>query len=646
MCKCEVGDCDLEKYKDHNECVLHCEKEIGFQDKDMDSDFFEKLESYIRENLMTLSNEVTFKKICFPSLKTEHVNIVTDGIHRIKFEGCYFYDTDLDNIIKFAGNILKVNFEDCKVNFEDCYFYGTDLRLSKKVVFNKCQFLDFFNFFTHNVSELRSTYCDCIFKENVDCGWNDVYDELIKTPYNIKECHFEKGVIIKNKVIKENIFIIKCDATLGSKVRFEGCTFDKNAKIDNKFEYMKSAINGEQNKNKLIFSLADQVSFENCNFQDEQEFYISDNKEIDFSFDKCNFDKKFKIRGVEKGGYEEQQKNKGKLKELKIMDCTVGESAYLRIGFLVVDDFVLSNLRLPQNAELNIGDCHFQRFKLTNFRNAGKFKLYKINILPKEYNKEGSYNPKFQIDNTSIGKTDFQSVNLTSFASVVMFDNIFTEIDYTNVQWKREIEVRQYGMENGQLRSADIKKRIKNDKVSVCEIVYDRSNSDTEIAKYKMSNSNSDTEIAKKRDTYRTLKNVMIRNNDQREALIFYQKEMEKHWQITKWKKEFGNKVILAVNKYTNNFGLNWWLPIVWLFGFSVVFYCLLLFNLKMPIFALENWQEYFKFLIPIPIHKTEFIAEGCWGFWSYMINFVFRIIEGLFIYQTIQAVRKYSRKL
>jgi hypothetical protein len=108
---------------------------------------------------------------------------------------------------------------------------------------------------------------------------------------------------------------------------------------------------------------------------------------------------------------------------------------------LEIKNFELSNLRLPQNAELNIGDCHFKNFKLTSFRNTGKFKLYKINILPKEYDKNISNNLKIQIDNTSIGKTDLQSIYLNSFARVIMFDNIFTEIDYTNVQWKREIEV-------------------------------------------------------------------------------------------------------------------------------------------------------------------------------------------------------------
>jgi hypothetical protein len=41
---------------------------------------------------------------------------------------------------------------------------------------------------------------------------------------------------------------------------------------------------------------------------------------------------------------------------LQIIDCTAEDGAYLylRFGFLNIKNFVLQNLRLPQNAELNI----------------------------------------------------------------------------------------------------------------------------------------------------------------------------------------------------------------------------------------------------------------------------------------------------
>ncbi|OJA03446.1 hypothetical protein, partial [Bathymodiolus thermophilus thioautotrophic gill symbiont] len=287
---------------------------------------------------------------------------------------------------------------------------------------------------------------------------------------------------------------------------------------------------------------------------------------------------------------------------LEVKDCTAGESAYLRIGFLKVEDFVLSNLRLPQNAELNIGDCCFKKFKLTNFRNIGKFKLYKINIFNKKIGE------RFQIDNTSIGKADFESIDLTSFEKVVMFDNIFTNIDYSNVQWEKKIEVGQFG---------------KSNKV----------------------------ETAKKRDTYRTLKNIALRNNDQPQALIFYKREMDNHWEITTWKKEFSNKLTLTFNKCTNNFGLNWWLPIFELLVIGLLLYCITLSSLDLNGCELQKYEaitnkigKYFIFLNPL--HKIEFMAKGCWSNLSYFLDAFFRVIGSLLIYQTIYAFRKYSRKL
>lgn len=280
----------------------------------------------------------------------------------------------------------------------------------------------------------------------------------------------------------------------------------------------------------------------------------------------------------------------------------------LRIGFVSVKNFVLSNLRLPQNAELNIGDCHFENFKLTNFRNTGKFRLYKINILDIKHNyfdghayqkNETEGNKKFQIDNTSIGKTDFQSVNIGSFTKVVIFDNIFTEIDYTNLIWgDRDIEVGQ----------------ITDDK----------------------------NESEKKQDTYRTLKNVASKNNDQPQAIKFFAKEMENLYELEdlNWN-NLTNKLTLFFNKITNNFGLNWWRALwVLLFVITPIFYCLLLYSLDIPIFNSNHWQYFPQFLNPI--HKFDWVI----GFAPNLINIAFKVFEGLLLYQTIQAFRKYSRKL
>ena len=355
------------------------------------------------------------------------------------------------------------------------------------------------------------------------------------------------------------------------------------------------------------------INFHGVNFEKDCIITNHNFEEIpraSITFKSCRFGGELKIRNTEsfdfykdsEKEYEKAQENKLNLEKLHITDCTADNEAYLHIGFLAVDNFVLSNLRLPQNAELNIGDCYFKCFKLTNFRNVGKFKLYKINILKEEYDSQKSDNPRFQIDNTSIGDTDFQSLNLSSFETVKMFDNILSGINYTNVQWGEDIEVGQYG-------------------------------------------TSKKTEIAKKRDTYRTLKNVVQKNNDQTQALFFYTREMEQHRLITKANNPLYSidRVVLGFNYWTNKFGLNWQQPLLWLLPISIVFYALLLLTSGIPPLVIGHWGNYFEFLNPT--HKTEFIGNN-WNFWTYMIDFLFRIIEGLLIYQTIQAFRKYSRKL
>ena len=267
---------------------------------------------------------------------------------------------------------------------------------------------------------------------------------------------------------------------------------------------------------------------------------------------------------------------------------------YLRVGFLDVDEFVLGNLRIPDAAEVNIGDCRFKNFQLSNIRNLGKFKLYKINDLPGEEQENGT----FQVDNTSIGDAEFQSVDLTSFETLKIFDNILYGLKYTNTllfRGKPKIEVGQF---------------------------YD-----------------DDNEILKKRDTYRTLKNVTLNNNDSHAALIYHAEEMNYHWKTTSARNM--DWWILGFNRITSNFGQNWFWPIAWILGAGSVCYVFLLLFLGMTIFNCDNWNEFFVFLNPT--HETKFIG-GCWGFWAYTIDLLFRALEGSLIYQAIQAFRRYSR--
>jgi hypothetical protein len=51
--------------------------------------------------------------------------------------------------------------------------------------------------------------------------------------------------------------------------------------------------------------------------------------------------------GTDFGEYETVQETKLYLNKLHLKDCSVNDGVYLRIGFVSVEDFVLSNLKLP-----------------------------------------------------------------------------------------------------------------------------------------------------------------------------------------------------------------------------------------------------------------------------------------------------------
>jgi hypothetical protein len=504
----------------------------------------------------------------------------------------------------------KECFIDCEINY-----FGEKTQISGHI-FNK------------SVSLNNCIISNTIFSDTVELS-NVTFKTTNLTGVNTIE--FYKDVIFRDDIL---IDTASSELSIGSKT-----------------------IQGARNYN--LFSFHEKAEFNNVYFtsdnKDEMFLDLENCKNAQITFTNCKFKEKFKIRSPEydiqfnqekSKNYKAQQKNKAQVKSLIFIDCEIEDDTYLRVGFIAADFFTIKNLRNPQNAELNIGDCHFKNFKLTNFRNIGKFKLFKINILDKEKNTskkickinsfrsaplyilekfkrqsplyelnsnkcevEKNQNNNFQIDNTSIGDTDFQSVNLSSFEKITMFDNIFDNVKYTNINWgefgsKKDIAIG--GCENHQNQQ-------------VCK-------------------------LEKQQDTYRTLKNVASNNNDQPQAIKFYAKEMENAYQLEQWS-NFSNKFTLWFNKWTNSFGLNWIKStLILLFVIAPFFYFLLLLSLDCYCQDKNIFAKFFEFLNPT--HKIGFVAENGWGVATYFIDIFFRIIEGLMIYQIIQAFRKYTRKL
>ena len=306
---------------------------------------------------------------------------------------------------------------------------------------------------------------------------------------------------------------------------------------------------------------------------------------------------KFKVSQSDRQQSDSQKElwpiEKIKIKELTFIGNTIEENVLIRFGYLDVDRFTLQDIRNPMNSEINIGECVFREFILQSLRNLGKFRMYNINV-----GRDRQQDSTLIISDSSFGDSEFQNVNLRCYMQAFIKDNLFPGLKYTGLKWPDA---------------------FKTDPLDSEE---------------------------KKQDTYRSLKNVAQENHDAPKAIEYYAGEMKIYSRVlSKQKGRYIDKAILAVNRRTNNFGLNWVLPIGWILLCGFIFYILLLYSLSLSPSNLGYWDQFFVFLNPA--HSSAFIGTPVdWGFWSYTIDFLFRIIETTLIYQTIIAFRKYSRKI
>ena len=542
------------------------------------------LESYEEHDKCIL--HCSKEELDFFTIRFQFFNSLSDYIeNNTQHDFCHFYAIEFPKAdVQSQTNYIKLLNKPKQLHFDKCHFYTGYIDLiTPEFFFEECTFHDYWTIRNYKLLENIDDviYKSCIFLKKVS-----TFTPVDEGQYVYDHSQFDYSCKFCNEASFYRAFF-KLSPFNGNQDYYESNTFTK-------------------------------LIFEKCEFN-IFELYLQNHEDGEIEIISTKINTKFKIRSEEKGDYVNQRSRKSRLKSLKITDCIVSDNAYIRVGYLQANNFTLSNLRNPQNSELNVGDCHFKNFILTNFRNIGRFKLYKINIFK---NENGHL---FQIDNTSIGDTDFQSISLTSFSNVRLFDNILTNIRYTNMQWKELIEVGEYHDDN---------------------II----------------------EVAKKRDTYRVLKNVAHANNDQPQALLFYAKEMQHHKELTiknrctaqdfnrhfikdrfcniknGWIKEgrISDILTLTFNETTNNFGLNWWKPIKLLLLLSFLTYFLLLLSLNTDSIA-PYWKMYFVFLNPA--HSVEFIAENKWSGYTYFIDFAFRIVQGLLIYQTIVAFRKFTKK-
>lgn len=164
-----------------------------------------------------------------------------------------------------------------------------------------------------------------------------------------------------------------------------------------------------------------------------------------------------------------------------------------------------------------------------------------------------------------------------------------------------------------------------------------------------------------KRETFRILKAVHLRNSDSINAISYNKLEKDSFRQellipnrklnsstLKSALKNFDDNTILILNRLSNNFRKSFWRGVLFTLVAGTVF--LILSFVTTGNFCINcsvNWKSvpklFFNFLNPV--HSIDIFAEFKPSFLTYLFDYLGRLIVGYGLYQSIQAFRRYNSK-
>lgn len=153
-------------------------------------------------------------------------------------------------------------------------------------------------------------------------------------------------------------------------------------------------------------------------------------------------------------------------------------------------------------------------------------------------------------------------------------------------------------------------------------------------------------------NTIRTIKSQLLKSESKFDYAKFNALEQRKHFQNLSWKDP--DFYILLLNKWSNDFGRDWFMGVKFTFRISVFYFALLLlvnsfinsnyplsFNLNSSFAGISTIiSEYLKFTFSLGFGNNELQSNG----YLYLIFILAKVFIGFGIYQTISAFRKYGK--
>ena len=484
---------------------------------------------------------------------------------------------------------------------------------------------------------------------------------------DLKECHFYSGLRIENCGIK-NFKFSKSHVSY-QPLSFTNCKIDEwvdlyKIELENGIEINDcSSIGGiklisciSKNRGLLIRNstilnysifrlLTEFVSISLINSVFEGKFESRRIKvKREFNIIQCEFKKSFVFS---------HQKNKSNSKEdLNIIGELFVERSVFVDGFELIGndhtnciiksfsiisnetlkgDIIVKNLSISKlfikgilsNATLNLARIKVKDLFINGFDNQSNFKLRHIIPIAES---------TFALVNSDLGNAYLSDIDFTKFSNVIINKSTLRDINYSDISWP--------------------------DKISIA------------IDKFLPKDSTKRNQ--RLHNSYRQLKQAASNNQNKIDELLFrgrewhfiqkagVNKDQKWYWRLNDW-------IILATNK-TNSFGTNWTYPIIWLVLSNLIFFVLILiainenisiFEFDQPLALGDLWNLckdefwlYLHFLNPTHNLKhfepllnqpefTGFINNG----WAMFFNVIMRLTTGYFIFQTISAFRKFSKK-
>lgn len=282
-------------------------------------------------------------------------------------------------------------------------------------------------------------------------------------------------------------------------------------------------------------------------------------------------------------------------------------------------EVVINELNLKDaEGDLDINHTTVNTLSLNGFysKNAGEFRFLTV--------KEA-----LEIENAKLPNSIWNNVDLSK-AVVKLFNSSLKDSELINVNWKQLYEYKE------EMKGKGIDEKLKI--------------------------------LNPLRESYRQIKVLLLNQNNKIDALNFLKHELKVYHKIVHlscWRKggflrNFGNWLILSTNWIFSDFGLSWFLPLIWLFGVhSILFYCLLethpLMGLSFSLtdFECEATREGLGMYLNLlsPVHTTE--IRNPWANSTEppvtifgTIDFFMRLCNAYFIYYFLKATRKFNLSL